>query len=69
MYLILYHTHTYTYIHTYINAYKYTGLEISEFALPNVNHFWDNCELLWPTDSQYFWVTVNQFRPIANHFY
>ena len=29
---------------------------------------WNKCELLWPTDSQYFWVTANQFRPIVNHF-
>ena len=26
---------------------------------------WGKCESLWPTDSQYFWVTANQFRPIA----
>ena len=24
----------------------YIGLEIGGFALPNANHFWDNCESL-----------------------
>ena len=27
-------------------------LEINEFVSPNANHFWSNCESLWPTDSQ-----------------
>ena len=26
------------------------------------------CEPLWPPDSQYFWVTANRCRPIADHF-
>ena len=46
----------------------YAGLEIGGFASTKANHFWGKCESLWPTDSQYFWVTVNQFRPIADHF-
>ena len=46
----------------------YLGLEIGGLASPNANHFWSKSESLWSTDSQYFWVTVNQFRPIANHF-
>ena len=45
----------------------YTGLEIGGFASPNANHFWGKCESFCPTDSQYFWITANQFRPIANH--
>ena len=56
------------YIYIYIYTYLYTGLEIGRFALPNANHFWGKCESLWPTDSQYFWVTANKFRPIANNF-
>ena len=43
-------------------------MEIGGFASPNGNYFWGKYESLWPTDSQYFWVTANQFRLIANHF-
>ena len=46
----------------------YSGLELGGYASPNANYFWGKCESLWPTDSQYFWVTSNQFKPIANHF-
>ena len=61
-------THTLARTHTHTNTHIYKGLEIGEFATPNENHFWDKCESLWLIDSHYFWVTANQFRPIANHF-
>ena len=48
------------FIHTYIHTYIHTS--------PNANYFWGKCESLRSTDSQYFWVTANQFKPIANHF-
>ena len=43
-------------------------LEICGFTPPYANHFRGYCESLWLTDSQYFWVTVNHFWPIANRF-
>ena len=32
------------------------------------NHFWDNCDTLWQSDSPNFFGTANHFWPIANHF-
>ena len=32
----------------YMHIYKYIGLEIGVFALPNANHFWGKCELFLP---------------------
>ena len=50
------------------NVLFHSELEIGEFASPNANHFWGNCESLWPTDLQFFFVTANQFWPNANNF-
>ena len=59
------------YVCMYVCIYVCTQscMEIDGFASPNANHFWGRprCESLWPTDSQYFKVIANQFKPIANH--
>ena len=49
------HTHAHSYIYIYILTYIHTGLEIGGIATPNENHFWDNCESLWLSDSPNFW--------------
>ena len=33
------HIYTYTRIHVHIQLYKYTGLKIGRYALPNANQF------------------------------
>ena len=61
--------YVYLCICTYVRwLYTYAKLDIGGFASLNGNHFQGKCEILWPTDLQYFWVTVNQFKLIANHF-
>ena len=78
------YTFIYVYIYIYINIYicicicicicisicicTLTGLEIGRFISLNANHFQGNCKSFWPTDSQYFWVTVNHFWSITNYF-
>ena len=37
----------------YIYIYICTGLDTGGVASQNANHFWDNCESLWQSDSQY----------------
>ena len=66
------HTYMYIYIqtqsHIHTYTYLYVWLKIVEFASLNANHFWSKCETLWPTYSQYVWVTGSQFRLIENYF-
>ena len=40
------------YICIYKYVYVYTGLEISNVASQNANHFFGNCESLWQSESQ-----------------
>ena len=54
MYVYVY-IYIYKYIHTYntyIYVYVCAVLEIGGIASQNANHFWDNCESLWQSESQ-----------------
>ena len=53
--------HTYIHIHTYVHTCIHKGLEISGIASPNANHFWDNCESVWQSDSPNFFGISNYF--------
>ena len=55
-------------MHTHTHKHTHTGLEIGSIALPNINHFWGNCESLWQSDSPNFFGTANNFWLIANYF-
>ena len=50
------------YIYIYIYIYIFRERErAGKRADSHWNHFWGNCESLWPTDSSYFWITANHF--------
>ena len=40
------------------NVLLHSELEIGEFTSPNANHIRGNYESLWPTDLQFFFVSL-----------